>query len=209
MSSSLSIPTLQGRLVRLELLSPKYVDELVDAANEDRSTYTFTRVPASRDEVANEIEELLSDWATGLAVPIVQIEVASARAVGMTRFMTIRRRSADQFPFAVEIGGTWLAGSSQRSGINTEAKLLLLHHAFSTWDVQRVDFKTDQRNDRSRTAILRLGATFEGVLRHWQSSLLVGEELKYRDTAMFSITKSEWPAVQTHLWSLIDRASAD
>jgi RimJ/RimL family protein N-acetyltransferase len=190
-------------------LSRNYVDELFDAASENRSTYNFTSVPATRDEVASEIDGQLNEWAQGLIVPFVQIGLSNERAVGMTRYMSIRRRDATELPFAIEIGGTWLAASAQRSGINTEAKLLLLGHAFTTWGVQRVDFKSDHRNDRSRTAILRLGATFEGVLRQWQPSRAVGEESLYRDTAMFSITQNEWPAVHTHLTSLIDQTSAD
>ena len=115
--------------------------------------------------------------------------------------MTLRWRSDAELPFAVEIGGTWLAASAQRTAINTEAKLLLFRHAFETWRVARVDLKTDARNDRSWSAILRLGCTFEGVLRQWQPSLVVGEEALYRDSAMFSVVASEWPKVEANLLS--------
>jgi RimJ/RimL family protein N-acetyltransferase len=121
----------------------------------------------------------------------------------MTRYLSIRCRPGEVLPFAVEIGGTWLAGSAQRSGINTEAKFLLLRHAFEEWHVTRVDLKTDNRNERSKSAIVRLGATFEGVLRHWQPSQVVGEDDGFRDTAMFSIIDTEWSKIATHLATLL------
>jgi RimJ/RimL family protein N-acetyltransferase len=119
----------------------------------------------------------------------------------MTRYMSIRRREGEEIPYAVEIGGTWLCASAQRTGINTEAKLILLAHAFEVWGVGRVDFKTDARNERSRRAIERLGATFEGVLRHWQPSLVSGEETQLRNSAMYSILDTEWPRVSADLRS--------
>ncbi len=102
-------------------------------------------------------------------------------------------------PDAVEIGGTWLAASAQRSGINTDAKRLMLTHAFETWRVQRVDLKTDARNDRSRAAIERIGGRLDGVMRNWQPSLVPGEEGQPRDSAMYSIVPSEWPDVRARL----------
>ena len=108
--------------------------------------------------------------------------------------------------YAVEIGWTWLAASAQRTGINAEAKLLLLTHAFDTLRLARVDWKTDARNERSRQAIERLGARFEGVLRGWSPSHAPGEEGRLRDSAMFSVTAAEWPDVKAHLAA---RARAD
>ena len=119
--------------------------------------------------------------------------------------MTIRRLEESSSPYAVEIGGTWLAGSTQRTGINTNAKLLLLDYAFTTLGVGRVDLKTDARNERSRAAISRIGATFEGVLRHWQPSLVAGEAGRLRDTAIYSILDVEWPEVRAGLRSTMDR----
>jgi RimJ/RimL family protein N-acetyltransferase len=117
--------------------------------------------------------------------------------------MTLRYRDDEALPFAVEIGGTWLGQGAQRSGINTEAKYLLLRYAFEEWGVARVDLKTDARNARSWSAIERIGATFEGVLRNWQPSLVTGEETQYRDSAIFSITSDEWPEVRRHLETLL------
>jgi len=152
--------------------------------------------------MAARVEELLRDFDSGLIVPFAQVDATTNRVVGMTRFLTLRWRTGHTGPYAVEIGGTWLAASAQRSGINTEAKFLLLTHAFEVWNVARVDIKTDDRNERAKKAIARLGASFEGVLRHWQPSQVAGEESAYRNTAMYSITEEEWPAIASTLTSL-------
>jgi RimJ/RimL family protein N-acetyltransferase len=125
----------------------------------------------------------------------------TGRTVGATRYLTIRFRPGERTPFAVEIGGTWLAASAQRTAINSEAKLLLMSYAFDEWGVARVDLKTDARNERSRAAMARIGATFEGVLRQWQPSQVVGEETLLRSSAMFSVLDSEWPVVRQSLKS--------
>lgn len=177
----------------------RHVDGLVLAASEDRTTYGFTTVPPDEISMSRHVEGLLGDHLVGLVVPFAQVDLATGRPVGMTRFLTIRTRPAEELPFAVEIGGTWLAASAQRTGHNTEAKFLLLSHAFDEWGVARVDFKTDSRNERSRRAIARVGASFEGILRHWQPSQVEGEENGFRDTAMFSIIDSEWPTVRDSL----------
>jgi RimJ/RimL family protein N-acetyltransferase len=192
-----------GRYVRLEPLTPSHVDDLVEACQVERSMYGFTPVPKDRAEMDHYVNDLLADWRAGLIVPFAQVAMANERAVGATRFMTLRRRSEVELPYAVEIGGTWLGANAQRTGVNSEAKFLLLRFAFETWRVARVDLKTDARNVRSRTAILRLGATFEGILRSWQPSLVEGEQGLYRDSAMYSITRDEWPDVQRRLVSII------
>jgi RimJ/RimL family protein N-acetyltransferase len=174
------------------------------AANEDRSTYAYTRVPESREDVVGFVERLRDEWERDLSLPFVQIDVKGQRVVGATRFMTLRSVAPHASPYAVEIGGTWLAASAQRTNINTEAKLLLLDYAFTTWRCVRVDLKTDARNERSRAAIERLGASLEGILRHWQPSLLVGEESDFRDSAMFSILDDEWPRVRRALRARLD-----
>lgn len=201
MSPTYPIPTLNGQFVRLEPMSLEHVDALSEAANENRSTYGFTHVPSSRAEMAAYATNLLEQHQNDLTIPFVQVDVASGRVVGATRYLSIRSEGARALPFAVEIGGTWLAASSQRTSVNTEAKLLLLDYAFSTWVVARVDFKTDARNNRSRAAILRLGAVFEGVLRKSQPSMVPGEESLFRDSAYFSILDVEWPSVHATLRS--------
>ncbi len=197
MTTDLVVAPLEGRRVRLEPLVPTHVTALVEAADEDRTTFTFARVPHGRDAMAHYVEELLADYDVGLTVPFAQVDTVNGRVVGVTRFLNLRARPDHTLPYAVEIGGTWLAGSAQRTGINAEAKLRLLTHAFAVWSVVRRDIKTDDRNERAKAAIARLGATFEGVLRQWQPSQVLGEESFYRDTAMYSIIREEWAARST------------
>ena len=128
-----------------------------------------------------------------------QVRLADNRAVGSTSFLTMRRRPDDGRLYAVEIGATFLAASAQGTGINREAKLLLLTHAFEVWHVGRVDLKTDARNERARRSIEGIGARFEGILRNWQPSLAHGEPGLLRDSAMFSIVASEWPSISVVL----------
>ncbi|MGH3732529.1 MAG: GNAT family N-acetyltransferase [Acidimicrobiales bacterium] len=206
--SPLPIPTLTGPYTRLEPLGPEHIDALVEAANEDRATYFFTSVPQNTREATQFVETMSSMWESGGAMPFAQIDVARERVVGTTRYLNIRRSDDSSLPYGVEIGGTWLAASTQRTRINTNAKLLLLDYAFTTFGVGRVDLKTDARNERSRAAIARIGATFEGVLRHWQPSLVPREEGKLRDTAIFSILDLEWPDVRELLLSKLDHYAA-
>jgi RimJ/RimL family protein N-acetyltransferase len=199
---------LGGRLVRLEPLAEAHVAQLADAAAESRASYGYTFVPEGREAMEVYVRELLALESRDEELPFAQIRLADGRVVGLTRFLTLRRRPDEQLPYAVEIGGTWLSGSAQRSGINVEAKRLLLEHAFERWRVGRVDLKTDARNTRSRTAILALGARFEGVLRHWQPSLVPGEEELLRDTAIYSLLPDDWPAVRELLSTRLARAHA-
>ena len=180
---------LEGRLVRLEPLGDQHVDELVAAAGADRSTYRWTIVPDVREAMAAYVAQIVADEDT---VPFAQVRRADGVAVGVTRYLNLRGH-------AVEIGGTWLAREAQGTGINKEAKLLLLTHAFEELGVGRVDFLTDARNAQSRANIESVGATFEGVLRGWQTSRVTGEEGRLRDSAIFSIVLDEWPAVRAAL----------
>jgi N-acetyltransferase len=125
--------------------------------------------------------------------------------VGCTSFCTPRAWPELAGLLAIEVGWTWLAGSAQGTGINAEAKLLLFSHAFDMLGVARVDLRTDARNERSRRAIARLGARFEGVLRSSSPSRVPGEEGMLRDSAMFSVIAGEWPEVQA---TLVDRLDA-
>jgi len=189
-------PWLVGRAVRLEPLGEEHVDGLVAAAGENRATYGYTAVPDGREGMLEAVRVLVAARAAGEDVPFAQVRLADERIVGATRFLSLRRRPGEPRPYAVEIGGTWLAASVQRSGINREAKLLLLTHAFESWRVGRVEFRTDARNRRSRTAILGLGASFEGILRSWQPSQVAGEEHLLRDTAVYSVVAAEWTSVR-------------
>jgi len=192
--------TLTGRHVRLEPVSHDHVDDLVEAATADRSSFGYTMVPADRPAMVDYVDALGADAAAGVAVPFAQRRLDDGRVVGCTRFMSIAWWSVHDAPVEVEVGGTWLATSAQRSAINTEAKLLLLTHAFETWRVHRVAICTDARNTRSRVAIERLGATFEGILRSHRASM--GDQVRTgvpRDTAMHSIIAAEWPAIRVGL----------
>ncbi|MBO0731990.1 MAG: GNAT family N-acetyltransferase [Acidimicrobiaceae bacterium] len=196
MGSVLDVGRLEGRLVTLDPLGEHHAADLADAAAEDRASYGYTYVPDGLDAMLENIRMRLDERATGESISFAQVRVDTGRPAGLTTYLTIRPWPGQTLPFAVEIGGTWLSASAQRTGINAEAKLLLLTHAFDTWQVGRVDLKTDARNARSRAAIERIGATFEGVLRGWQPSVAAGEEGRLRDTAMYSILAKEWPAVR-------------
>lgn len=194
--------TLTGRHVELIPLAADQVDELTTAATIDRASYGYTEVPGTAEAMADYIGRQLAKQAAGTDLPFAQRHVHDGRLVGCTRLLELRSWRGRGVPDEVEIGGTWLAADVQRSAINTEAKLLLLTHAFETWHVDRVALATDGRNERSRRAIERIGARFEGILRHHRPSLVPGEEGRPRDTALFAITDDDWPAVRA---GLIDR----
>ncbi|MGC0331848.1 RimJ/RimL family protein N-acetyltransferase [Streptomyces sp. SAI-170] len=191
MTFKLEGPVLEGESVRLEPLSPEHAADLARAAEEDRSGYSFTWVPRA-EEVDAYIAEQLARAATGRLAPYAQISLESGRAVGATAYWEPRCWLSDDHLDAVEVGFTWLAASAQGTGLNTESKLLLFRHAFEVWQVSRVDLKTDARNARSRAAIAKTGARFEGVLRNWSRSWAPGES-GLRDSAIFSVTAQEWP----------------
>ena len=193
---------LTGVHVELLPLAPEHAGDLLAAATVDRSSYGFTEVPGDAEHMARYIDNLLAKRRAGTDLPFVQRRRADGRLVGCTRYLEIRRWRGRPEPDEVEIGGTWLAADAQRSAINTEAKLLLLTQAFDGWHVDRVALATDARNERSRTAIERIGARFEGVLRHHRPSTVAGEAGRPRDTALFAITDDDWPAVRQ---ALLDR----
>jgi RimJ/RimL family protein N-acetyltransferase len=192
------VPVLCGSLVRLEPLSMSHGEDLAVSAEEDRRAYGFTRVPRAW-EVQEYLAAHLERAKSGQLAPFAQIRRSDGRAVGCTAYWDPRFRPGRHELYAIEIGWTWLAASAQRTGINAEAKLLLLEYAFETMGVVRVDLKTDARNEQSRRAIERLGTQFEGVLRRWSQSHAPGEEGLLRDSAMFSVIASEWPAAKATL----------
>ncbi|MGD9794200.1 MAG: GNAT family N-acetyltransferase [Acidimicrobiia bacterium] len=190
---------LVGRFVALEPLGSQHAAGLVTAAAEGRDTFAHTWVPDGIDDAERYIATALAQQATGKVVPFVQRRLADGVICGSTRFMNIETWSWDEgdgMPDAAEIGSTWLSASAQRTTINTEAKLLLLRHVFEVWHVQRLWIKTDALNTRSRTAIERLGARFEGILRNHLPA--VGRPGP-RDTASYSIIPPEWPEVRAGL----------
>lgn len=199
-------PVLEGALVRLEPLEHRHAAGLAVAAEEDRGTYAFTWVPRAH-EVGDYIDAQLARAATGRLAPYVQISLATGRTVGATSYWEPRSWLSDDRLDAIEVGFTWLAGSAQGTGINAESKLLLFQHAFEEWGVSRVDLKTDARNSRSRAAIARVGARFEGVLRNWSRSWAPGEEGLLRDSAIYSITAEEWPECRALLEARVRKSA--
>ena len=189
---------LQGRHVRLEPLQPSHAGGLF-AAGQDPEIWRYMMNGAflSLAEAGQWIDTALAAQAAGTELPFATVRQSDGRVVGSTRFLDIRRPHR-----VLEIGSTWIAREAQRSGVNTEAKLLLLSHAFEDLGAGRVQLKTDERNTQSRTAIARLGASFEGILRNFQTYPLSGF---VRNTAMFSITNTEWPAAKARLEALLAR----
>jgi len=197
---SVPAPTLTGRHVQLEQLRIEFAEELTAAGNEERSSYGWTPVPPTVDGMQRYIAGLLDDQQARSVVPFVQRRLSDGVLVGCTRYLRLEWWGGGDLPAEVEIGGTWLAASAQRTAINTEAKYLLLRNAFDDWNVHRVAICTDSRNTQSRTAILRIGAAFEGILRSHRGSYAPGEEnIVPRDSAMYSVVRSDWPEVKRSL----------
>jgi RimJ/RimL family protein N-acetyltransferase len=181
---------LEGRHVRLEPLSPAHEESLIAAAGDGELWNSTVTIVPSRATMSAYITAALEAQAQGHELPFVIIRKSSDQVVGTTRFYFIDRENRH-----AEIGYTWLAASAQRTGVNTEAKLLLLTHAFESWRCIRVAFITDVLNQQSQTAILRLGAKQEGVLRNH----MVMPGGRYRDSVCFSIIEAEWPEVKARL----------
>jgi N-acetyltransferase len=182
--------TLEGNWVRLEPLGEQHVADLVVAADEDE---IWTWMPVrmkSEEDLRAWMAAAHTDRANGTALPFAIIERASGKAVGSTRFMDIRVKDR-----GIEIGWTWLAKQVRRTPVNTECKYLLMRHAFEELGCIRLQLKTDSLNERSRTAILRIGAQFEGVLRNH----MIRPDGTYRHSAYYSVLDSEWPTVKERL----------
>ena len=194
--------TLVGRHVTVAPLGPHDVDGLVAAAAVERSSYGFTVVPDGRGEALAYVEGLLEERRRAETVPFV-LRHGDA-VVGATRFMNLRWYFERAYPDLVEVGGTWLSADAQRTGVNTEAKLLLLTHAFDVYRVAKVDLKTDARNARSIAAMERLGLVREGTVARAHPSLVGGEEGRLRDSALFGVTREDWPRVRARIVGLLE-----
>lgn len=182
--------TLEGQSACLVPLDPAHRDDLVEATRDGELwTLWYTMVPAP-EQVESEIARRIALQHAGSMLPFAVIERASGRAVGMTTYM-----NADAASRRVEIGSTWYRKRVQRGPINTECKLMLLRHAFEQLDCISVEFRTHFFNHQSRRAIERLGARLDGVLR----SHMIMADGSIRDTCSYSIIRSEWPAVKSHL----------
>ena len=182
-------PVLEGRLVRLEPLERRHAEGLWEASRDPR-TWRWLSIPqpATPADFDAWVEQALGASAAGAEIPLVTL--CHDRVVGSTRFLALRPEHR-----SVEIGWTWLRPDAWGTGVNVEAKLLMLRHAFEAWSCRRVELKTDARNDRSRGAMEAMGATFEGV--HRKHMLVRGGE--NRDSAWYSVLDEEWPAVERGL----------
>jgi RimJ/RimL family protein N-acetyltransferase len=198
---------LQGRHVRLEPLAFHHVEGLAAASAVDPSLYRWSPIPQGETETKKYIETALTWQEAGSALPFAIIRQNDGVVIGSTRFWNIEHWSWPQghlshgriLPDACEIGYTWLTRSAIRTAANTESKLLLLTHAFEVWQVLRVCFHTDVRNERSRAALARIGGQFEGILR----SHRMAADFIPRDSARFSILVAEWPSVKERLQGLM------
>jgi RimJ/RimL family protein N-acetyltransferase len=198
--------TLEGKHIQLEPLDHAHAEALAAASAGNSALYRWSPVPQSVDEAVRYVDTAL-DWQNaGTAVPFAIVR--SGLVTGSTRFWKIERwawpeghaRHGRSAPDACEIGYTWLAQSALRTAANTEAKLLMLTHAFETWEVLRVCFHTDVRNERSRAALERIGGKFEGILR----SHRMAADFIPRESARLSIIASEWPEVKQRLGHMLD-----
>ncbi len=187
---------LEGAFVRLEPLALAHLPGLVAVGLEPDLWRWTTQVVRTPAEMEAYVRGALAEQEAGRALPFATVEQASGQVIGSTRFAAIEPSHR-----RVEIGWTWLGPRWQRTPANTEAKYLMLRHAFEQWGCVRVEFKTDVLNTRSRQALLRIGAKEEGVLR----SHLITATGRIRDTVYFSILASEWPAVRATLEARLKR----
>lgn len=188
---------LAGRHVRLEPLERRHLPALVAAAADPEIFQFFLTPPLGVEAEMNKwLEDRLAGMAAGTEVGWATVRAGDGRVVGGTTFLDLRRPNR-----GLEIGNTWLAKDAWRTPVNTEAKLLQLTHAFENLGAVRVQLKTDERNARSRAAIARLGATFEGILRKYQARY----DGYVRNTAIFSLTAEEWPAAKAALQARLAR----
>ncbi len=188
--------SLEGSRVRLEPLEERHFDDLVRVAADDAVFRWITNLRMDERALRSWFDQTQASAAAGTEVPFATIDAASGRAIGSTRYMTITPEHR-----RVEIGWSWLGTDYQRSGANREAKFLQLRHAFETLDAERVEFKTHARNEKSRGALLGIGAIFEGVLRHHT----IMPDGSNRDSAFYSVLAGEWPGVRARLEALLAR----
>jgi RimJ/RimL family protein N-acetyltransferase len=181
---------LEGSLVRLEPLTADHLDALAAVGLEPAIWRWMAILPTGRDDLARWLDDALAEAAAGSSVPFATRDRASGRVVGSTRYMNIDRANRH-----LEIGWTWLAPRWQRTGVNREAKLLMLRHAFETLGCLRVEFKTDALNDDSRRALAGIGATFEGIFRNH----VISRGGRIRHSAWYAITDRDWPSVRERL----------
>ncbi|MGH9676497.1 MAG: GNAT family N-acetyltransferase [Candidatus Acidiferrum sp.] len=189
--------TLEGRYVRLEPLAKTHLAGLAEVGLDPELWWWIPTAVGTNEEMAAYIATALQEQERGVSMPFALIEKSTGRVIGSTRYGNIERTH-----HRVEIGWTWVARDWQRTAINTEAKYLLLRHAFETLGCNRVELKTDSLNERSRAAILRIGAREEGAFRNH----MITSSGRIRHTVYFSIIDSEWPTVKAQLEAIVNSA---
>lgn len=183
---------LEGRIVVLEPLTADHEEGLYSAARDMDWSWMFVDPAGSRADFHRLVAEALATAARGEQVPFATLSAETGAPIGSTRYLALRPEHR-----GLEIGWTWLTRSAWSTGANVEAKLLLLEHAFERLGCMRVEFKTDARNERSRSALAALPAEFEGVFR---KHMLVGNDRdRLRDSAWYAIVDDDWPAVKANL----------
>ena len=187
--------TLEGRHVRLEPLAMAHLAGLAKVGLDEELWRWIPTAVRTKEEMAAYIETALKEQERGVSLPFAQVEKATERAIGSTRYGNI-----DRTHHRVEIGWTWVGREWQRTAVNTEAKFLLLRHAFETLGCIRVELKTDSLNEKSRAAILRIGAREEGIFRNH----MITASGRIRHSAYYSIVDAEWPAVKARLESMLN-----
>jgi N-acetyltransferase len=182
--------TLEGRHARLEPLAKVHLAGLAQVGLDEELWRWIPTAVRTREDMAAYIETALQEQERGVSLPFAILEKATSRPIGSTRYGSI-----DRTHHRVEIGWTWVARDWQRTAMNTEAKYLLLKHAFETLGCLRVELKTDSLNEKSRAAILRIGAKEEGIFRNH----MITARGRIRHSVYYSIIDSEWPAVKAGL----------
>jgi RimJ/RimL family protein N-acetyltransferase len=189
-SFSIADVTLAGPRARLAPLTLSWLEALAEAAADPAIFRWHVALMNGPAAIRTWVEKALAERAASKALPFVTLDAATGRVIGSTRFFNI-----DPANLKAEIGFTWLVASAQRTGVNREAKYLMLRHAFETWKLRRVEFKAHAKNQQSRAALLRLGAVEEGTLRNH----MVMPDGSARDSVYFSIIDVEWPEVKARL----------
>jgi N-acetyltransferase len=204
---------LEGTHIRLEPLALGHLEALAALGARHAEDYCLTSVPGDAAGMHGYLASALAQANAGTALPFATLDLQSRQVLGSTRFCNAEfwswpeghpLRRPPGVPDAVEVGYTWLAPGAQRTAVNTEAKLLMLRHAFEAWEVHRVTLKTDVRNARSRAAIERLGARLDGVLR----AAVPASDGGIRDSAYYSLLRAEWPEARARLMERLARGGS-
>jgi N-acetyltransferase len=203
--------TLENTIVKLEPLNQTHIPALLAIAQSAPEAFRLTTAPTNLADMTTYVESAAKAREQRKALPFATLNAKTGMVLGSTRFGNLEYwtweeahpyKRTNGTPDAAEIGWTWLTPTAQRTAINTNAKLLMLEYAFETWEVRRVTLKTNAKNHQSRNAILRIGASFEGILRSHMPGI---NGAAIRDTAMYSILESEWAAVKPQLQAMANR----